>query len=712
MFKVQNDHALLQLFFGQEKVMHNISLEVQLDQIGKVDLEFTGVELSEEKDASGKYTQYKYNYKNKGIVEFSFILNCYDQFVRAYTDVVVHSERQFGKNNYFPAENGVVINITDLGKVEGLFAAYRHKDWWTRPHFDQDITTLPSRTQSLLWKNKNHYYYLLPVVGSIYKTDIAGDEQGICLTVSSHDGGRDKCQTPVFVLGKGNNPFELAKQTTSRLLELSGNTRTLDERRYPKRLDYLGWCSWDAFYHDVNEKGILNKLEELKAKQLPVKWVMIDDGWSQTADDRLVDFGPDATKFPNGFKKFIRKIKEDYGVKSAGVWHTLAGYWGGVHLNSSLANEMAPYLLKTNSEKLIPYPDKGKGFVFWEAWHSYLFDQGIDFLKVDSQSAINNFTMKQMSIGQASTESHKALEASVGINFDHCVINCMGMASENIWNRPISAVSRSSDDFVPDDENGFAEHALQNVYNSFYQGGIYWCDWDMFWSKHKDSKRHALLRALSGGPIYTSDPVGQTDDSILWPLIYKDGKIIRCEQQGLPTIDMLMSNPVEEKKPLKMWNTSNGIGLLGVFNVSQERVSGDVSPANIEGFNTKEYYVYDYFNRSVKVLHHDERIKTSLEKDHYSLYFVIPKDHVIKPLGLQDKYVSPATFTTQYVTSDKVVINLKEEGTFVFLAESGVKQVKMNGEEVSVKQLDASEPVYTVECFSTDNQTMVLEIQE
>ena len=53
----------------------------------------------------------------------------------------------------------------------------------------------------------------------------------------------------------------------------------------------------------------------------------------------------------------------------------------------------------------------------------------------------------------------------------------LGMAMENILSRPTSAISRNSDDFMPNKENGFVEHLLQNAYNSVYHDELYYCDW-------------------------------------------------------------------------------------------------------------------------------------------------------------------------------------------------------------------------------------------
>lgn len=57
---------------------------------------------------------------------------------------------------------------------------------------------------------------------------------------------------------------------------------------------------------------------------------MIDDGWLDVSEMRLQSLEPDGNKFPEGFLPVTRQLKEDYGVDWVGVWHTIAGYWGGI----------------------------------------------------------------------------------------------------------------------------------------------------------------------------------------------------------------------------------------------------------------------------------------------------------------------------------------------------------------------------------------------
>ncbi len=331
------------------------------------------------------------------------------------------------------------------------------------------------RTLSLLWKTENTYYHLLPVCGPVFRTDLGGEDGGFSVRISSRQAGLSRCDAFAFILGAGDKPFQLMRdQVGAALKELDYSTLPRERKAYPEILDYLGWCSWDAFYHQVGEEGLLAKAQEFKEQELPVRWFMIDDGWSQTSEHKLIDFEADCVKFPKGLAGTVSELKESFGVRWVGVWHTIMGYWGGIHPGSPLARQYGDYLWTTSKGNLIPFPDAGRGSASGTPGMRFLRLQGVDFVKVDSQSAVGNYLKHHRSAGEAAAAAHQALEASVALHFDKTVINCMGMASENIWHRPQSAVSRSSDDFVPQEPHGFQEHALQNGYNSFFHGPLYW----------------------------------------------------------------------------------------------------------------------------------------------------------------------------------------------------------------------------------------------
>lgn len=694
----------LNLLIRDKEVLQNIDLSITLDSNRKINLNFKdGISIS---DGEKNFTEKIYTFTDDDQkVSLKLRFNLYKDIVLSFVDAQIKKEEMPIRHHYFAPEEGIVIHIGDLGTITGLMANYQYSDWWTRPHFSTDLSTLPERTQSLLWKSEETYHYLLPVVDKVYKTELSGSAQGLDIKLSSYNGGYDRCETLAFAIGTGDDPFSLSKKTIEKVLEvLEFPTLPREKKRYPNKLDYLGWCSWDAFYREVSEKRIIEKMEELNQKELPVKWIMIDDGWLDVKDDRLRSFEADPEKFPEGFISTTSKLKEKYGIYWVGVWHTIAGYWSGVH--PELAKNLQDSLYATNSNKFFPHPNCDKGFKFWDQWHSRLKKQGIDFVKVDSQSAINNFMMYQKSVGEAARGVHAGLEASVGIHFNHCLINCMGMAAENIFSRPISALSRNSDDFFPNRENSFREHALQNAYNSYYHGEFYWGDWDMFWTNHKESIQNAILRAVSGGPVYFSDPVGETDPAKIWPLILKDGQILRADQPGLPTKDCLFHNPQEEQLPLKIWNTINNTGVIAAFNIhsKEKQVNGSLSPSDVPNLKGERFAVLDYINQKVMILNKGEELPLSLEKHSAALYIILPFDD-FTPIGLLNKYLAPATVTRFYQGERSLIIELAEGGTFGFVSKKQPVAAYVNNKKILIKTVH--DQFYIVDCKDEEAEVVV-----
>ncbi|MDR6882597.1 Sip1-related alpha-galactosidase [Bacillus sp. 3255] len=650
---------------------------------GKESVEHSGM------DSFGAYLESQQIYRNEEeTAVVTLKLRVYDTFVLGSVQGQFNNANDFGKQLCFAGQNGIILQAGEMAQADGLMANYQHKDWWTRPHFSREWSALPERTQSVLWRQGEAYYHLLPVCGPVFRTDVCGGTSGLQVRVSSHQGGRTACEAFSFVLGTGSDPYELVERHVQIALQtLDYPTLPRAQKPYPEILDSLGWCSWDAFYHQVNEEGLLRKAEEMKAAGLPVRWVMIDDGWSQITDRKLAGFDADPDKFPQGLGHTVRELKTQFGIRWVGVWHTIAGYWGGIHPESPLAKQYSGYLYSNAKGSLIPYPDAGRGFGFWHAWHSYLERQGVDFVKVDSQSAVLNFTKHEKAIGEAAAAAHQALEASASLHFNNTIINCMGMAAENMWHRPKSSVSRNSDDFVPQDAYGFAEHALQNAYNSYYHGAFYYGDWDMYWTKNHDDIQNAVLRSVSGGPVYFSDAPGNTDASKIWPLIYRDGSIIRCEQPPSPTADCLFLDPMQEKVPLKLWNKAQGSGVVAAFHIGKftDAVTGTVGPSDVPGLSGDSFVLYEHFSGRMHKLRAGERMTFELQPGQCALYVIVPARGAVTPIGLTEKYI--ATDAVQHVKDEgnTVSLQLKEGGKFRFAAVSGSADVSVNGKALAVK---------------------------
>lgn len=618
--------------------------------------------------------------------------------------------------------DGACAVSLELELPETAFLAdYRHKEYWCSPFFCKSADEIPDQTQALLWKEGELFRYLLPVCSGQYKAVMKGDR----LRLGSGYDGLSACSVLAFVWGEGKKPYRLAERVTETAFSLlPGGMRGRTGRRYPEVFEYLGWCSWDAFQIRVSEEGLLAKCKEFAEKKIPVRWAVIDDMWEDVKglydlenpdyetvfenrhNTKLASFEADPYRFPGGLARCVRRMKEEYGIQ-AGVWHTINGYWKGVDETGKLAEEYHDCLMKGSSGQLVPDWHFEKAFRYYEGWHRFLKECGVAFVKIDNQSTLERNYGGKAPIGEVAENLHRAIEASTGLYFDQAVINCMGMAGENMWNRPATAVSRCSDDFLPENREWFTKHILQCSYNSLVQGNFLWCDWDMWWTSDGQALKNSLLRAVSGGPVYVSDRLGESRKEILEPLVLSDGKVLRCDRPGVPAADCLLEDPVESGKPFKVYSTCGNSAAVAVFNLDEgeKPVEGSLGTQELEMEETK-VLAWESLSAGWKVLEKGEREAIRLEnRDDFRFYLMIPLEEGFTPVGLKGKWIAPKTIEGR---KGNTVI-LKEGGTFLFYSDQKISHAVVNGREEKVP--DEKAPLYEI-CCETDGPWSVSIFQQ
>lgn len=592
----------------------------------------------------------------------------------------------FGPQTYLDGKMGVHY-LVGVQKAEKFLAIYQHKDWWQRPAFPEETQQIPARTQLLLMKGGSGYLVLLAVCGRQCRTDMEGAKEGILVTVSSNCGNKKEVEDITLVCAKGDDPYKCCYEAVRYALTLMGRTSMLREnRRYPAMFEKLGWCSWDAFYQKVSAQGIYDKLEELKEKKAPVGWALIDDGWLdadyETQELKGLDAAPD--KFPEGLSECVRRMKEEYGIGKVGVWHAVMGYWNGLKAGSEAEKLLREGSCELPDGRKIPAADGKEAFRFYSIWHKYLKNIcGIDFVKVDGQSAISLFYKGLKEYGKASAAIQEGLNASAALHFDNNIINCMGMAPEDMWNRPSSAVARSSDDFVPEAPHGFREHALQNGYNSLLQGQFFWGDWDMFWSSHVEKRQNTVLRAVSGGPVYTSDPVGKTDPDLIWPLIRKDGTVIRCDGVGMPTLDCLFENAAKSGQILKLFNHYKEACVVAAFSMGDKDTSwGSLKLSDLPMTKGREWIVYDQRKEEAFFLSREEEFSFELGKNDACLFLLLPAGDFV-PVGILEKLICTGSILFRRELPYRHLLGLSDKGRVGFISTQRPSRTLVDGREVS-----------------------------
>lgn len=579
---------------------------------------------------------------------------------------------------------GMGIYIDVGGDIESVVSDYRRCEFWCMPSFGKDFTDVPDETQALIYKKTNGTFgVILPVVDKEFKCVLKTENGRLCARIFSWYDKSLRCDTLAFMHAEGNDVSELTEKCTKMALKLlNSGVRHRTERRYPEIFDYLGWCSWDAMEIRVCEEGLIEKCREFKEKNIPVKWGILDDMWAEVKEFQhlkynnrdemfkilhrgsLYSFEADHKRFPHGLKHAIDEMNK-YGIK-AGIWHPTTGYWSGLDPNGDAYAETKDYLIETEGGLNIPDWKTPKAYMFYKTFHDFLRKCGAEFIKIDNQSMTRRYYKNLAPVGKVARSFHDAIEASVGEHFDNAMINCMGMASEDMWSRTVSPISRCSGDFQPEDAEWFVSHILMCSYNSLVQGQFYWCDWDMWWTDDGQALKNSILRAVSGGPIYVSDKIGRSRRELLEPLALSDGKILRCDRCAVPTNDCATTDPRINGCIFKIQNIASGSGIIAAFNLDSEEktVTGSISPSDVYDIVGDEFAVYEHFSRELKIMKRSEKFDLSLTgKDDFRLYVIVPITDGFAPIGLIDKFISPKTIKS--VIGENV--ELEDDGTYAYV---------------------------------------------
>ena len=560
-------------------------------------------------------------------------------------------------NYTYAAFESAFIDFSVPENKSGMLNLHSTIPFWLTPSFVTDTKDyecfLEMEVGSLSYKIKNDHIHILPLVNSSTKTHL--EPKGF--VIDTGVANINAINSDLFLISSANSPFNAINQNFVAGKNLDAiKVDLVNDREYPEIFNGFGWCTWNAFYHDVTSEKIYQKLDEFKEKGVKIKWLLVDDGWQQYEDKMLLSIKEDPKKFPEGFKAFTKKVKEEYGVKYIGVWHAFEGYWTGIHKNGELYKNNKDLFFETPTGWVVPGETEEKAFKFWDMQHGYLKEQGIDFVKVDNQAAVSAKYDNFLPGATAAIRLHNAIEKSIFKHFDGAIINCMGAKMENILTRPKSAISRNSDDYFPKRTHGFIKHIVQNVYVSPIHNQIHYCDFDMFWSKHHTATVSAVLRAISGGPVYVSDEVGNTEADVLKPLVTENGDTWRFENAAKVTGDLFYTDCSEKEVPLKVWNKFGDNFVMGAFGITIDKtVKGKFKLSDIPNAKGK-YLVHDFFNDKYFILDDDGKIDLEIPYNECSLYslYKIYEDETIK-IGDKTYYAEAADPNPTTVTIKEII---------------------------------------------------------
>ena len=300
------------------------------------------------------------------------------------------------------------IEIGNIPRFRQFSASYRNKSCWMVPSAGTAIEDIPIETQFLIIDRGNsEYLMLIPLVDKKTRCSLGGEKtKGIELIAETGDSLFLVDNFLGLYLLSGNNPQQMIKRASSEIQQELQTFKLRSEKSEPWFTDYFGWCTWNALYTKLNRDTLAYAMENFKQKDIPVRYMIIDDGWQGSSEDgrRLSSYAADKQKFPEGLGEAISMLKDEYALDKVLVWQALWGKFRGVDKmsfpnNSTEVSFLPPprmdYLLNNKNAENIDYeatvgPRFYPGFVgdniyipedfyaYYNEYYSFLRKQGAD----------------------------------------------------------------------------------------------------------------------------------------------------------------------------------------------------------------------------------------------------------------------------------------------------------------------------------------------
>lgn len=577
-----------------------------------------------------------------------------------------------------------------LGTIVGIkrfTSLQRFSPFWVRPAVGRSECDVRPETLWLLAETAHlDYTMIVPLLDATSRYSVRASDGGMALVAETGDAALSVTAGVALFVATGKDPYALAAAGARAIQRFLGTGRLRADKPLPDFVDKFGWCTWDAFYKDVSAHKLRDGLASFAQVGVPPRWLVLDDGWQQWqrgsgGEDRLQSFEANE-RFEGDLTALVHTAKTQFGIQHFMVWHALLGYWGGLSEQvfadygvRTVARSFGPGVLEQEPRwnvqpwgAQIGVPSAQGLARFYDDWHARLARQGVDGVKVDAQAMVEAVSAGQGGRIALAKASKVALETSVSRHFNGRLINCMSCGSEGAYLSAASSVMRGSDDFFPDRLNSHGQHLHVNAMVGLWFGEFMQPDWDMFQSAHPQGAFHAAARAVSGGPVYVSDKVGQHDVELLRKLVLWDGTVLRADLPGRPTWDSVFADPTLEPVALKIFNRNRDCGVVGLFNANRAAISipCSVDASDVQGLPHDVSYVAWMHRRDMLWrCGPAANVTITLDPGEWELASFAPIENNFAALGLADKFNSTAAVVARRWSANVCHLELRDGGLFL-----------------------------------------------
>ena len=581
-------------------------------------------------------------------------------------------------------------------KGDRFCACYRYNSCWLKVAFFYKQEDMPAETQFVLAKKDKKYVIYIALCDGTARSSIFGKDGKTYCRVETGD---ENCP-----LGKFRYLYELECEDPYKgidiayydLSELLGTFALKKDKKQPEFTEYFGYCTYNAFGSAITAEKIEYTLKRFEENGTPIGFVILDEGWMETEDERLSSFSADKTKFPKGLSGVVSRCKKKYGIKKFLCWHTFDGYWRGVakkkfpefDIEDELFAVSERFSSKENEEF---YPTRLIGRTrsvfrkdidkFYREFYRALKKQGVDGAKIDAMTWIEAFAQGKGGRVKVMTELLRSIETNSDNFFKGNHINCSGCSNDLFMNLKNGTIVRTSDDYLPDNKESYYSHTEINAFVGFFVSPVATADWDMFQSFGEYGLFNATARAVSGGPIYCTDLPDKANFNILSSLCLKDGRVKRCRDNAVPTVSCLFGTP--DGEPFRVFGKTDFGYVLAAFGKAGETVAANISLNEINGISDGDYAVYSSLHGFIGTFTNNGSIKCVLEENQAELFTVSEIKDGFAVIGMTEK-LNPSAFISKLEDTNGLLTVYAEEVGKIGLYSSISGFCEYVGREISV----------------------------
>ncbi|MFR6033787.1 MAG: Sip1-related alpha-galactosidase [Bacilli bacterium] len=66
------------------------------------------------------------------------------------------------------------------------------------------------------------------------------------------------------------------------------------------------WCSWEQYHKDIDSNLLCEAVDKIHSSGVPIRWVLVDDGFQTPGKAPLEKFFSRSKKFPDGWEPLIK----------------------------------------------------------------------------------------------------------------------------------------------------------------------------------------------------------------------------------------------------------------------------------------------------------------------------------------------------------------------------------------------------------------------